>query len=431
MYQGTYNGAMSGILFPLITASGTYAKNFNTTSISAIFIGYPGNGGYTSLSGRMSGIPGDGVYTITNLTAIEMQCYTWAIKITANSGCLDQTILGQNLGYSATHIITAVSGLKNDVSGLPGILAASSGPVVLRPGTHTNALVGLWGSTHTSSQIARVTDLTNAGEATVDVSTIAAQVWNSLTATYTSSATLAGNIANVLAATSAVTNNVASGFAPVIGAISGLKNDVSGLPGILTATSGTTTAVASGFAPIIASVSSIPSNISSTAKQVWETVRDSFTSSTTFGATINVSGLDDVLPAVSGLSLSLAQVSGLTNLMTQLSSLSEGVVVSGMDNLLAAVSGLAVDVSGISAIMDAVSGVPSGIANFNIADSESLTSGTMAHTMRLVRWFAWEDLFIDKTYLPNRLYMRTDATNYSSWFSLIDNVNYTERIRGG
>jgi len=424
MYQWNYGTPLSGLSFPMVTASGTYAKSYAAASLSAVIS--KDGGAWASLGSRISGIPGDGVYTIASLSSTEMTCYTWLIKITANSGCLDQSILGVNL--SNANILSAVSGLKNDVSGLPGILAAASGPVVLRPGTHTNALVGLWGSTHTSSHIARVTDVTNAGDATVDVSSIAAQVWNSLKATYSSSDTFAGDMTKILVAVSGLTNDV-SGIQGVLAAVSGLAVDVSGNDSILIAVSNITNNVASGFLPVLAAVSG--TNTSAIADQVWNTVKAGYTSTATYGGMLEISGLNQIYGVLSGLDVNMMQVSGLTPILTQASALAEIATVSGLTQILTAISGLAVDVSAVNGVLTAVSNTTDSIIAGNIGDELALVSGTVGHTLRLVRWFAWEDLKIDKTYLPNRLYLKTDDTNYSSWWSLIDNVNNTERIRGG
>jgi len=430
MIKGKYGVALSGIMFPLVTASGTYAKNYAAESISGVFIGYPGTGDYTSLSGRISGILGGTMYAIASLTALEMSCDNWAIKFSTTSGSLDQILVGQNDGYTPTDIITAVSGLKNNVSGLPGILAACSGPVVLRPGVHTNALVGLWGSTHTSSQIARVIDGGTAPS--VDTSSIAAQVWNSLTATYTSSTTFAGNQIDTLTAISSSVAAVASGFAPILVAVSSITvaTEVSGLTPILAAISGVTNAVASGFAPVLAAAQ-VATDTSAIAGQVWNTIKTNHTSNTTFGGSVEVSGLDPIIDAISGLGAVYFNVSGLTPILTQVSSIGARIETSGFNLTLAAISGLSVGISGLDNILTAVSSVAVGVANIATDDAAELTSGTLAHTARMLRWFAWEDLYIDKTYLPNRMYLRTDATNYSSYFTLIDNVNYTERVRGG
>jgi len=432
MYQWLYATPLSGLSFPMVTASGTYAKSYAATALSAVIS--KDGGAWAALGSRISGIPGDGVYTLAALSSTEMTCYSWLIKITANSGSLDQSILGYNL--SSVNLLSAISGLKNDVSGLPGILAASSGPVVLRPGTHTNALVGLWGSTHTSAQIAVVDTILNptSSAVSVDVSSIAYQVWNSKTGTYSASGTLAGSVVETVSNTSNIAGIVSSGVYPTIVAISGIKNDVSGLPGILVAASGTTTAVASGFAPILAAVSGATAitNTSAVALQVWNTARTVAASSTTFGGMVEVSGLANLLGAVSGLGVNPLNVSGLSPIMTQVSALASiTVAVSGLNGILSAISGLANDVSGINGLQTSVSNIPGNIANYVIDDAAALTSGTVGHTLRQLRWFAWEDLKIDKTYLPNRLYLKSDETNYSSWWSLIDNVNNTERIRGG
>lgn len=106
-----YGTAISGISFPMITASGTLANGYDPATMSTVLS--KDGGAWSAISGRMSGIPGNGWYTLASLSSTEMTCTTWAIKITANSGCLDQGIIGVNK-----------SGV---LSGLAGVLAAVSG----------------------------------------------------------------------------------------------------------------------------------------------------------------------------------------------------------------------------------------------------------------------------------------------------------------
>lgn len=242
-YQWFYGVANSGIPITLITASGTPAIGYNPVFLSTV-LSKDGQA-WGSVSGRLSGIPGDGVYTLASLSSTEMTCFYWTVKVTSNSGCLPQVIAGYNLsGYATAINVSGLPGLATnvsnigldmsgharriDVSALDGTLTAASGPVVLRGITHTNALVGLWGSSHTSSLIARVTDLTNAGAPPViDISSIASQVWNSLTTTYASSPTFGGAVM-----------------------VSGKLATVSGLDNIVTA--------ASGNDKILTAVSNVP-----------------------------------------------------------------------------------------------------------------------------------------------------------------------------
>lgn len=260
-----YGVPISGISFPMVTASGTYAKGYDTAQLSGVIS--KDGGAWAAIGSRISGLPGDGVYTIAALSSTEMTAYTWFIKITANSGCLDQGILGLN--GSGRVLYSDISGFAHrlDCSGIDQIYTA-------------------------------VTSAIN-------------QVHVDLESTY-------------LAVTSGVNGTLV--------AVSGLKNDVSGLPGIYSNTSG------------------------------------------------------------------LAH---------------------------------AIDCSGINGVMVATSALPNAIATIDTTDAASLTSGTLAHTMRLLRWFSWDDLVIDKRYTPNRLYLKTSATATSSYWNLTDDADTTNRTRGG
>jgi len=273
MYQWLRNTPLSGLSFPLTTASGTFAKGYNPAQLSGS-ISVDG-GGWSALGSRISGIPGDGVYTIASLSGdTEMACYSWMVKITANSGCLDQCILGYNLSGPALvvdcsgndKILTAVSGLRNDISGL--------------------------------------CTLTN------------------------------------LSASQAQQNIDLSGFT----------------------------------------------------------------------RPVDVSGIND----------------NINQLRTD-----TAVYASGNNKILVAISGLKNDVSGINGVLTAISSVPNAVASIDVTDSAVLISGTLAHTARLVRWFSWDNLVIDKTYTPNRLYLKDSATTISGYWELTDDSDVTKRTRGG
>lgn len=304
-YNWTYGVALSGLQFPMVTASGTYAKSYDTAQLSTVIS--KDGGVWTATSNKCSGIPGDGVYCISQLTAAEMQAYTWAMKITANSGCLDQTLLGIN---ASSHLI------YSDISGFAHSLDCSGANAIL------TAVSGL----NTSNLIAQCSSII--GGISTPVTLVAGQTV------------------------------YASGLNPILVAISGLKNDVSGITGMQT------------------SVSSVPSG-------VW---------------------LEPFANRI--------------------------VSTSGLNGVLAATSGLKTDVSAINGILNAVSGVVSGVVGINTADSVIHTSGTLAHDLKLMRWFTWQNWNVDKTYTPDRLYF-WNGTNMSSYFELADDANNTTRTRGG
>lgn len=120
-----YGTAISGVPFPMVTASGTLAAGYTPGTMSAVLS--KDGGAWADLSGRISGIPGNGVYTLVSLSSTEMACYTWAAKISAASGCLDQILVGVN--GSGPALATTISGFAtlDSVSGLPGIAASISG----------------------------------------------------------------------------------------------------------------------------------------------------------------------------------------------------------------------------------------------------------------------------------------------------------------
>jgi len=398
MYQWLRGVPLSGLSFPLVTASGTYAKNYNTAQLSGVIS--KDGGAWAALGSRLSGIPGDGIYTLCALSSTEMTCYSWLIKITANSGCLDQAILGYNL--SGPVLNADISGFAHsiDCSGNNAILVATSNiPLAVASGW-----VGCSGNDNILQAVSNI-------PATVNYSSIAQQVWNTVRDIATSGTTFGGAV------------NI-SGFDGLVTAVSGLKNDISGLPQILLNQSGlaTLTSVSGLRAPIENQVwdalvtnhnldetfgwhiEAIETNVtvSSIARQVWNTVQTVATSATTFGGLITA-------------------ISGLKN------------DVSGLPGLYANTSGLAhaLDCSGIHGVLVATSAVPAAVGALDVTDAAGLTSGTLAHTARLLRWFSWDGLVIDKRYTPNRLYLKTSATATSSYWNLTDDADTTNRTRGG
>jgi hypothetical protein len=210
----------------------------------------------------------------------------------------------------------------------------------------------------------------NTGAATVDISSIAAQVWNTRTAVYGSTTTFGGDIllsGDVAAATVDISSIAAQVWNTLV-------------------TTATSSATFGGAVLLSGDVTTASVDTSAIAGQVWNSLLSVHTSSTTFGG--NFSGL------------------------------AHAVDCSGNHAILVAVSGLKVDVSGRT--IDEV-----------ITDAASLTSGTVGHTLRLLRWAAWENQTIDKTYTPNRLYMKSDETNVSAYFTLTDTSNSTKKERGG
>jgi hypothetical protein len=178
-----YGTAISGIQFPLITASGTLAKGYNTATLSGVIS--KDGGAWAALNGRISGIPGDGWYNLVSLSSTEMTCYTWSVKVTANSGCLDQGIVGINMsGYATAVDVSGIGNLYISVSGLPGILANTSSLMVTGSGHALTAQVsGLPQITINTSGLALKSDvsslpelwISNSGHALrIDVSALAA-----------------------------------------------------------------------------------------------------------------------------------------------------------------------------------------------------------------------------------------------------------------
>ena len=647
-----YGVVLSGLTFPLQTASGTFvATNYGSGGLSgSISV----NGGPWTALGYLRinvSTPGNGMYTITSLSSVEMSSYTWAVMITATSGCIAQGIIGTNLSGPARAtdvsalagtlvavsalpvavasgflpILTAVSNTNNNISGLPGMMTAVSG--IWKSVSALNNIASIdysgialqtWNtviSTATSSVTfggALVADISSIVGGSVNISSIANQVWNTVQTTATSATTFGGmvNVSGLVGILTAVSNiplAVASGFSPILTAVSANSMSsyagqvwntysatyssgptfggmhmqaasgilatlvaVSAIPlavasgwvgvsaelGILTAVSAIPLAVASGWVGlsteqgILTAVSNITAtvnlsavanqvwntllsentssttfgnlqntggsvnlsavanqvwntllanntsattfgnlqnaggsvNLSAVALQVWNTVQTTATSATTFGGMVNVSGLNNILTAVSNIPLAvasgwvgvsaelgiltaisaipLAVASGFAPVLTAVSNVplavaSGWVGVSGNNSILTAVSALVNSVSGLqglqtsvsgiplavgsgwvgcsgmNGVMGAVSGVPSAVGLISCQDTDTLVSGTLAHTARMLRWFSWGNLVIDKTYSPQRLYLQTDATNVSSWWSLTDNAGSTNRTRGG
>jgi hypothetical protein len=321
--QSLYGVPISGISFPMVTGSGTYATGYDPAQLSGVLS--KNGGAWAALGTRFSSIPGAGVYTLASTSSTEMQCYTWAIMITANSGCLPQTILGQCVsGYAlVSDVNTANSGLATltSVSGMAGILLQTSGLIV-----QCSAIYG------TTSGLATLLSVSGA------------------TGILANTSTIIGNTSNIL---------------------SNLSSIIAGVSTPVTLAAGQTV-YASGLSPILTAVSNIPS-----------------------ADVTNISSM-------------------LLSTQASMSGFAHSVDASGNNNLLAAVSG-----------------VVSGVAGIATTDSLTIASGTLAEDIRRLRWFAWENLVVDKTFTPNRLYLKTDGTNYSSYYQLTDDTNYTKRTRGG
>lgn len=296
--QGVYATPISGIPFPMVTASGTYAANYDTVQMSAVLS--KDGGAWASLSGRISGIPGNGVYTLVSLSSSEMTCRMWAIKVGAASGCLDQTIIGQNSPIDTSAIasqiwnsLTAsytstptfggavvlsgemvnVSGLNNlatatNVSGLPGILANTSNLIA-----------------QTSSVLNAVSSVT----ATVNVSAVASQVWNTVISTSISSNTFGGAITlSGDPVTLAPINHVSSRISIVDAAttVSSAIDVATAMSSVWNYGGGLSSRFITGGS--VAATATV--DYSGIASQVWNTVTANNTSSTTFGGAVLLSG---------------------------------------------------------------------------------------------------------------------------------------------
>jgi hypothetical protein len=533
-YQWMYGVPLSGLSFPLITASGTYAKNYAPAQLSGVIS--KNGGAWAALGTRFSGIPGDGVYTLASLSSTEMTCYSWLIKITANSGCMDQSILGYNLSGLATAVqVSALSNVQGlDYSGiaaqvwnsLQATYTSNTTMAVIGSGNAAllTAVSGIplavgsgWIGCSGNDKILTAVSSVGVTAATVDTSAIAARVWNTTLASYTSSTTFGGNFSglahavdcsgnnnllvaisgiplavgsgwvgcsgndNILTAVSSVPTALVATLSLAIAAISGLKNDVSGLPGILVAVSAPkilASAYHSG-ATIMGVANAMSGNagtanvdVSTIAAQVWNSVHTVFTSSTTFGGATTVSGLNVLYSSFAPIMVAVSAIpnvvaSGFAPILTAVSSVPGGIVVlnnvdmssiaaqvwnsvntvftsattfggvlvnntSGLPGILVAISGIPLAVaSGINRIAVGLSSIPDGVIGASIEDADVLVSGTVGHTLRLVRWFSWDNMYIDKTFTPARLYLKTDGTNYSSWWSVTDTSSVTSRVRGG
>jgi hypothetical protein len=519
-----YGESMSGIPFTLTTASGTLAIGYSAAQLSGVWS--KDGGAWAALGSRISGIPGDGVYTLASLSSTEMTCNTWALKVSANSGCLPQVMIGYN--RSGLPSVNDVSGLaailsnvssiganisgkalKTDVSALAGILVAISGLKVdvsgLAHATDVSALLnvasvtdmcsGVWGysgvassrfvtgganiqagaATVDNSAIANQVWLWSdnstsgryitgggGGSASVDISSIALQTWNTVRTIATSATTFGGYInvsggfVNVSGLDLLATLTSVSGNNNLLSAISGLKNDVSGLPGIMTQISSLSVSISghalktdvSAIAGILAATSGLKNDVSGLPGILTQI---SSLSVTTSGLSLktDVSALAGILAATSGLK---NDVSGLPSMFTQISSLSVSISgmahsldASGLDNIYttlnnrtSGIPGIATSISGLntsnlvaqcSSILAGVSGVPSGVSVIPTTGATSLASGTLAHDLRLLRRQAWGNLNIDKTYTPIRLYLQGDDGNMSSYFTLTDDANNTIRTK--
>lgn len=296
-YNWTYGVALSGLQFPLVTASGTLAIGYDTAQLSGSL---SQNGlNWSGLTNNISGIPGGGVYSIASLTATEMTCNAWTVKIVSNSGCLPQILLGINA-------LAQVSGLDNILTAISGCPA------------------GVW------IQPTRTIDRVDAvsGRVTLEMYTH-------------SGATI-----------------------PVVTRVDNLSGKV-------------TTQIVED-----------KTGYSLVADQTAITIG-------TVNAVVGVSG-----------KVTLSPVTHSGAIFNQI-----------------------VPVSGLIGILTAISGVPTGVRDVNTATENILTSGTIGHDLMQLRHINCENLYIDKTYTPDRLYVRSSGANYSSYFTLADDANSTTRTR--
>jgi len=391
-----YGTAISGLQFPLTTLSGTYALYYGSGALSSV-ISRDG-GPWQATTYTISGIPGDGVYTLAALSDTEMQCLVWYLKISSASGCTDYAIQGFNMSGIA---------LRTDVSALKGTLAACS------------TIVEAVSNVHGAQILAATSGLK------VDVS----------------------GMRGIMTAVSGLRNDV-SGLPGILTAVSSVRIAVSGLPGILAATSGLKNDV-SGLPGILTAISGVPgnipgSNLSAFAEQVWNTITATYTSSTTFGGAL-IDKTDDILTAVSAIPGNIpgSNVSSFAERVwnTLVSSNTSSATFGGHlatlinQNLIAtsgtASAAVAGNVPYFNDILAAVSGAAGATKDVLISDITTLTSGTIGHTLRLIRWALWENLVVDKRYTPNRLYLKNSATATSAYFELSDTSNSTTKTRGG
>lgn len=408
-YQWLYGTPISGLQFPMVTASGPYAAGFAATAISAE-ISRDG-GAWQSLSGRISSIPGNGVYTIAALTAAEMQCYSWFIKLTTNSGSLEQGLPGINI--SAQMAVLAAQ-----------VHTSAQIPVVTEV-RNVSGAVQLNNNVHASAEIAVVTQVRNAmsgnaGTANVDISSIALQVWNTLRATAASAPTFGGYV------------------------------NASGIQGVILAPQVHTSAQI----PIVTEVRNISGTVIlagvTHTGAIIPTI-ENLSGKVNLNAGVHTSA---IIPEVT----QLINLSGKVNLnagvhtsaqipiVTEVRNVSGVVVLMGVNHagatipivtIVENISGLVV----VGANQDKVNYSISGVVGINVSsvnavrdiattDAASLTSGTIANDLRMLRWFTFENWTIDKTTTPDRLYLWNGANMSSLYYSLTDDAAETKRTRG-
>jgi hypothetical protein len=385
-YQWNYGVALSGLTFQMHTNSGTVAIYPNAANLSAV-MSVNGGQAVTALGNVVSGVASSRFYSIATIAAANMACYTWCVLVTSNSGSQPTTVHGYNLsGPVRTTDLSGEAEYRtssyawfNDMDGeidyirdnVSGIVMGST-PVMLRGTYHASAKIDV--CQVVNSALLNTTLYTN------DTSSIAGQVWNSLTASYTSSTTMGGKSVSV--------------------------------------------------------------DSSAIADRVWNSLTTTYTSSPTFGGAVmvsgklsTVSGLDNILTASSGNDKILQAVSGIKNDVSGI----PGLYISNSGHALkvdvSALAGIYNAISGFDKILTAVSGVPSAagiaagssVAGIQTADSTSLTSGTLAHDVRMARWMN-DNMVIDKTWTPYRQYY-WNGTNMSAYFDIADDSNSATKTR--
>lgn len=229
-----FGTVLSGLTFPLFTLSGTPAINYAVASLSSVIS--KDAQAFVALGNRVSTNPGSavGVYSLTSLSSTEMQCYTWTVKITANSGCQMQTIHGLNMSGPAltSDINTAISGIATltSVSALPGILNAVSGLNTSNIIFQCSSIIG-----GVSTPVTLITGQTTYASGLNSILAATSGLKNDISglpAMFTNISSIGLNQSGV-----SLRNDVSS-LAGILSATSGLKNDVSGLQGILSSVSG-------------------------------------------------------------------------------------------------------------------------------------------------------------------------------------------------
>lgn len=405
-YQWLYNTPISGLQFPMVTASGPYAAGFAPTSISAEIS--KDGGAWASLSGRISSIPGNGVYTIANLTAAEMQCYTWFIKLAVNSGALEQGLAGINIS-AHTAILAAQVHTSAQIPVVTEVRNVSGG-------------VQLNNNVHASAEIAVVTQVRNAmsgnaGTANVDISSIALQVWNTLRNTAASGPTFGGYV------------------------------NASGIQGVILAPQVHTSAVI----PIVTEVRNISGKVSLNAGVHASAIIPEVTQVLNLSGTVMLAGVNHagaIIPVVTtvnnisgGVQLNNGvHASAQIAIVTEVRNVSGNVVLAGITHA-GAVIPLVTQVNNLSGTVVIVAnndktGYGINISSVNAirdiatTDAASLTSGTIANDLRMLRWFTFENWTIDKTTTPDRLYLWNGANMSSLYYNLTDDAAETKRTRG-